>query len=291
MPSLFNRSKALVTVPENINEQLLEQWLHGRPVTTKAAYTSDIDRLRLFLEDKPFQRVTLADLQAFADSLATAETPLALSSQARILKACKSLLTFACKTMPGIFPINAGAALKIPKFQHRLAERLLSEEEVMRLFLTEPNPRNRLILRLLYGSTMRRAELVGLCWRDCQSRPDKQSGQVSIFGKGGKTRVVVLRAELWQELMAWRQGASDDALVFDLSASRIYQIVRKAGETAALTRRISPHWMRHAHASHAISRGAPLPLVRDTGGWASVDSLDPYLHAQPDESSGKYLPI
>ena len=293
MPLFKRETKALVEVPAaaipeepNINEGIIEQWLHGRPTTTQTAYRRDIARLLTFLEDRPLQRVSLPDLQRFADSLAG----LAPSSQARMLKACKSLMTFCCETMPGAFPINAGAALKIPKFKRRLAERLLSEEELMRVFLAEPDPRNRLILRLLYNSTMRRSELVGLCWRDCQPRPDKHSGQITIFGKGSKTRTVLLKPEVWRELIAWRKDAPDDAPVFDLSVNRIYQIVREAGDLSGIGKQVSPHWMRHAHASHAIKRGAPLPLVRDTGGWASVDSLDPYLHAQPDQSSGDFLP-
>ena len=289
MPLFQRNTKALVAVEEKPpldNVKLIREWLHGRPATTIAAYTSDIARLVTFTNGLPLNEITLSDLQAFADSLAD----LAPASQARILKACKSLLTFGCKTMPSAFPANAGAALKIPKFKRRLAERLLSEEELMRVFLAEPDPRNRLILRLLYNSTMRRSELVGLCWRDCQPRPDKHSGQLTIFGKGSKTRTVLLKPEVWRELWAWRKDAPDDAPVFDLSTSRIYQIVREAGDLSGIGKRVSPHWMRHAHASHAIKRGAPLPLVRDTGGWASVDSLDPYLHAQPDQSSGDFLP-
>ena len=285
---LFQRSKALVVAaPDNINAQLIAQWLHGRPATTQAAYTSDLARLLHFLDDKPLQSVTLADLQQFADSLAE----LAPASQARILKACKSVLTFGTKTMPGLFPINAGAALKTPKIKEKLAERIMSEEEIARMIALEDDRRNHAIIRLLYTSAVRRSELVGLCWRDVQERPGYKGGQITVFGKGGKTRVVLLSFGIWHELLEQRNGASDDAPVFNLSSSQIYVIVRKAAQRAGIEKPVSPHWMRHAHASHALNRGAPISLVSATLGHSSIAVTGRYTHAQPDESSGKYLPL
>jgi integrase/recombinase XerD len=48
--------------------------------------------------------------------------------------------------------------------------------------------------------------------------------------------------------------------------------------------------MRHAHASHALDRQAPIHLVQTTLGHASVSTTGRYLHARPTESSGFYLP-
>lgn len=288
MPSLFGRSKALVAVaPDNLNAQLISQWLHGRPATTQAAYTSDLARLLTFLDDKPLQRVTLADLQSFADSLAD----LAPASQARILKACKSVLTFGTKTMPGVFLFNAGAALKTPKIKDVLAERIMSEEQVARMIALEDDQRNHLILRLLYGSAIRRAEIVRLWWNDAQPRPERQTGQITVFGKGDKTRVIVLQPSIWRELQAWRAVTSSETAIFDLSSSQIYVIVRKAAQRAGIEKPVSPHWMRHAHASHALNRGAPISLVSATLGHSSIAVTGRYTHAQPDESSGTYLPL
>ncbi len=54
---------------------------------------------------------------------------------------------------------------------------------------------------------------------------------------------------------------------------------------------VSPHWLRHAHATHSLKRGASLPLVQATLGHASVATTGRYLHAEPDESSGEYLAV
>ena len=77
----------------------------------------------------------------------------------------------------------------------------------------ERHPRNRVILRLLYGAGLRVSELCGLKQRDCQ--PRDEAGQITIFGKGGKTRTVLLPVSVWQDLEALPGEASDpDAPVF-----------------------------------------------------------------------------
>jgi integrase/recombinase XerD len=61
---------------------------------------------------------------------------------------------------------------------------------VQRILALEADPRNRALLRLAYAAGLRVSELVGLTWRDLQPRED--AGQVTVFGKGGKTRTVLL---------------------------------------------------------------------------------------------------
>jgi integrase/recombinase XerD len=67
--------------------------------------------------------------------------------------------------------------------------------------------------------------------------------------------------------------------------------VYQAAREASLDERPSPHWLRHAHATHALERGAPIHLVQATLGHASVATTGRYLHARPTDSSAKYLPL
>src|SRR6185295_9023148 len=53
--------------------------------------------------------------------------------------------------------------------------------------------------------------------------------------------------------------------------------------------KISPHWLRHAHASHALDHGAPIHLVQATLGHTSVATTSAYLHARPGDSSARFL--
>jgi integrase/recombinase XerD len=64
----------------------------------------------------------------------------------------------------------------------------------------------------------------------------------------------------------------------------------KAVQRANLPREISPHWLRHSHASHSMDRGAPVHVVQQTLGHASLTTTTRYTHARPGDSSAKYLP-
>jgi integrase len=150
------------------------------------------------------------------------------SSRARALAAITSLLAFGQRT--GYLPLNVGAALRLPARKATLAERILSETQIHRLLALEPDHRNRVLLRLLYVAGMRVSELAALKWRDLQARDD--AGQVAVFGKGDKTRVVLLPASVWRELERLGRGPAD-APVFrsrrggHLDPSAIYDVVRR----------------------------------------------------------------
>jgi site-specific recombinase XerD len=206
---------------------------------------------------------------------ATEDHPGGLSpaSQARAINAMKSLFSFAQRI--GYLEFNPGAAIRSPKIKKTLAERILPEPQVHRLLALEPSTRNRVLLRLLYAAGGRVSEICGLKWRDVQSRGE--AGQITLFGKGGKTRTILLSPDTWQELIAIRKDANPDTPVFisrkgqgHLNSSQVWRIVRAAAERAGIDVPVSPHWLRHAHASHALDRGAPIHLVQATLGHASV---------------------
>ncbi len=274
-------------------QALLTSWLHGRSPHSIRAYQANIARF-LAHARKPLTAVTLADLQGYADSLAAAG--LAPASQARMLAAVKSLLSFAHIT--GYLPYNPGRGLRLPGVRGRLAERIPSEEDVLSLLAHEPNRRNHALIRLLYAAGLRLSEACALCWRDIQPRGN--AGQVTVWGKGEKERAVLLTEGTWRELAALRPAdAQPDAPVFrsrqghPLSPTQAWRVVKAAAQRAGLASApaFSPHWLRHAHASHALDRGAPISLVREGLGHASLATTSRYTHARPGDGVGTYLPI
>ena len=177
----------------------------------------------------------------------------------------------------------------------RLAQRILEESEVARLIDAAPEGRNRVLLKLLYVSGVRVSEVCGLKWCDALAR--QEGGQITVFGKGGKTRTVLLKPKVWQQLLSIKGEAKAVDPVFRsrkgggaLDVSQVRRIVYAAAKKAGLEQKVSPHWMRHAHASHALDRSAPIHLVQATLGHASVSTTGRYLHARPTESSSFYLP-
>jgi integrase/recombinase XerD len=242
---------------------------------------------------KRLAEVTLSDLQEFAGGL----EKLAPASRCRTLSAIKSLLAFGHRI--GYLPFDVGRVLLLPAVRNRLAEKILSEADLHRLLSLEPNLRNRAMLTLLYASAIRVSELCALCWRDLQ--PNGDSGQITVFGKGGVTRSVQLPVSAWTLLLGLRPA--DASLADPVFRSRkkktggrlqplaVLRVVRAAAKRAGIELAVSPHWFRHAHASHALDRGAPIHLVQATLGHASINTTGRYLHARPQDSSSRFLPL
>jgi integrase/recombinase XerD len=270
------------------DRQLIELWLgrHESP-HTRRNYRRQADRF-LKIVGKPLAEVRIGDVQAF-----TAVVDGASATRANAIAAVKSLLSFAQEV--GYTRFNAGKAVKGPAVKNTLAERIMEEADAMRMVALEPDTRNRAILTLFYGGGLRVSEICGLKWRDLAGRDT--AGQATVFGKGGKTRVVLLSPNTWKVVHALREAASADAPVFmslrggHLDPSAVWRVVKAAAARAGLSADVSPHWLRHAHASHSLDRGAPLSLVKDTLGHASVATTGKYLHARPSDSSARYLGI
>ena len=286
----FAADPQLVRRQADTHAQLIALWLHGRSGHTQRAYRADIQRFLGHVQ-KPLHLIGLADLQGFADALDTQE--LEPASRHRILSAVKSLFAFGHRL--GYLPFDTARPLRLPALRDKLSERILTEAEVQRMLALECQPRNHALLMLLYASAVRVSECCRLRWRDLQERTE--GGQVTVFGKGGKTNVVLLPVSVWSAVMAIRDGVSDDAPVFrsrkrgHLDPSQVLRIVRKAARRAGIVKAVSPHFLRHSHASHALDRGAAISLVQVTLNHSSVATTGRYLHARPSDSSSRYLPL
>ncbi|MEP0840827.1 tyrosine-type recombinase/integrase [Coleofasciculus sp. FACHB-64] len=277
--------------PSDAHDRLIDMWVDGRSPHTQDAYRR---YARQFLAhiNRPLHLATLADVQGWKLTLSQ-KSP---NTQRLALAAVKSLLSFGHRI--GLLPLNVGMPVKSPPAKDCLNERILTETEVAMMIALETHPRNRIMLRLLYSAGLRVSELVALNWKDLKPRGD--SGQVTVFGKRGKTRTVLLPDGVWIDLCQLRGDAGNDDPVFPsregdpggnhLHRSQINRIVLAAAKRAGIKEKVSPHWLRHAHASHSLDRGAPIHLVQQTLGHESVATTSRYLHARPNDSSSLYLP-
>ena len=287
--------------PQTIDATFLDLWLRGKSEKTRRAYLADIARFYAEV-GKPLQQVTLQDVYTFVDSLATLKP----TSRNRAVAAVKSALSFGLKS--GYLKVNVGLLVKLEKLEDKLAERIMSEQAIARLLALETNKRNHAILVLLYRAGLRCAELCSLTWRNLQERDE--SGQIAVYGKGNKTRHVLLTQETWDEVMELmaipEKFPGYDDYVFQsrqthnkrtgknnrrMDESTVFRIVQKAAARAGITGNVSPHWMRHAHATHALENGAPITLVKETLGHKSIETTAKYTHVRPNASSGQYLKV
>jgi site-specific recombinase XerD len=143
---------------------------------------------------------------------------------------------------------------------------------------------------------------VSLTTRDLVVRDDGRGGQLSVFGKGLKSRPVLVPDGLFDELSALAfpdpdaplfrsQKRGPDGGPRPITARQAERIVKATARKAGLknTSQVSQHWLRHAHASHAMDRGAKIHLVQATLGHSDISTTGKYRHARPDESSALFL--
>src|SRR5205807_7722419 len=122
--------------------QIIELWLQSQASPhTQSCYRRDSARLRAHV-GKPLARITLGDLQSFAQFLNC--SGLAPISRARTLAAVKSLFGFLFRMR--FIPVNFAAELPLPRYENRLAERVLSEESVQKLLAADAGQRDHILL-------------------------------------------------------------------------------------------------------------------------------------------------
>jgi integrase/recombinase XerD len=266
------------------DRELIRMWLHGRPAGTVRHYASDASEL-LMLVGKPIAEVSVGDLQRYYDSLANRR--LAPSTIGRKFGAVKSLFSYGFRL--GLIRYNPAPLIRVPKGRDRLAERILTVYEVHRMIELEPDLDRQLMLRVVYASGLRISEAAGLRRRDVA--PHGERGVITVFGKGSKTRSIAISAATYDSIAQAKSTLPPDAKLFPFTAHTMWRIVRKAARRAGLVEGVSPHWLRHSHASHAADQGAPLHLIRQTLGHESIETTARYMHVRPDDSSALYLGV
>ena len=272
------------------DRQLIALWLRGRrSIHTREAYARDVAAFLAQAGQPALAAVTVAMVQAWVEELAAALAP---SSAARKLAGLKSLLAFAAAT--GYLPYNVGAAVQGPPVPNRLAERILSERDTLNLLAAAGSARNRVALDLCYYAGLRVSEVCGLQVRDIADLPD--GGCVlAVHGKGGRTRHVALPAGPARRLRTLVAHRDPDSPAVRTASGRamtphgVRQVVKAAARRAGIAAAPSPHWLRHACASHSLDRGAPVHVVQQTLGHASLATTSRYTHARPGQSAGAYL--
>lgn len=272
------------------DDDLIETWVESfsTSANTRGAYAHDIRQFRTFFPG-PLASVTVRDIQRYALTL----SHLAPTTQARRLSAVKSLISMGRRM--GWLAFNVGELIKLPGIKDQLAERILTEAQVQRLFYVVRHPRNAALLRLLYGAGLRVSEACSLRWRDMVDR--NEAGQCTVQGKGEKTRVILLPVPLWQRVNSLRRNAGPDEPVFrsrkggGLRRLQVHRIMKLAVERAGLPAATACHHLRHSHASHALDRNCPVHVLQQTLGHASLTTTTRYSHVRPGDSSAKYLSV
>ncbi|OGA64836.1 MAG: site-specific tyrosine recombinase XerD [Betaproteobacteria bacterium RIFCSPLOWO2_12_FULL_65_14] len=264
-----------------MNEALLDAfcdalWLEdGLAKNTIASYRTDLEQLAA---RKDLLKVDEADLFAFL-----AARRGRASSAARLVSSLKRFYRYCVRERR----IAADPTLKLdpPKRAPRFPK-TLSEADVEALLAapdvsTPLGMRDRAMLEALYATGLRVSELVALKTFEV----NLQAGVVRVLGKGAKERLVPLGEEAvdWiSRYLAARKG--DSAALFltgrgaGMTRQAFWHLIRRYGARAIPGKRLSPHMLRHAFATHLINHGADLRVVQLLLGHADISTTQIYTH-------------
>lgn len=167
------------------------------------------------------------------------------------------------------------------KRKRKLPE-VLSEQEVVRLLEAAANLWERAILMTLYAGGLRLLELIQLTPKDI----DSQAMRIRIrAGKGGKERYVVLSETLLEVLRQYFRKFRPERWLFysdkpdrPIHPRTLQRMVREIARRAGLTKKVTPHILRHSFATHLLDHGTNLRYIQELMGHKSLKTTMLYTH-------------
>lgn len=270
---------------------------------TVHAYSRDLELFIRWMEERfptptpaQFETLTPAFLRAFwsmrrNQGLSTASLRRAQSSLRRFAK-------FAIQRR--LITRNPLVGVESPKGRQRLPK-LLTEREALELIHVPGNTllgrRDRAIIEMLYGSGLRVSELTSLE----VPQLDLVGGFVRVTGKGNKDRIVPLTPSAKvavEEYLDHRHAEVPEARENDhlflnrfggpLTSRSVARLLDKHLRATAAMKRISPHQLRHAFATHLLNGGADLRAVQEMLGHASLSTTQIYTHLSREKLKQAY---
>lgn len=264
----------------------------GLSKNTRLAYLRDLRLLMKSLQlkaDEELLQVSRQQLIAYLVRLK--QEGRAASTVARKLASIKAFYRFLTaeryiRRNPAEVLEAASRGLHLPK--------VLSVQEVERL-LDEPNLgtldgyRDKTMLELLYATGMRVSELVNVPVKNV----DMKMQYVIVMGKGSKERMLPLgRTALHYlehylsvvrpQLLHGKPDAAAELFVTGwggpMTRERFYEIIVAYGKSAGISKRVTPHMLRHSFATHLLNNGTDLRIVQELLGHADISTTQIYTH-------------
>lgn len=288
LPTLTGEDASLV---ERFVELLVAE--RNAAPNTVEAYRRDLGDLggQLARRRRRLGSATGDDLRLYLRRLD--EAGMAERTVARRLSALRQFYRFL--VAEGLRPDDPTMSLDSPR-RGRALPKLVSEDEVTRLIEAArrraPAKAARLValLELLYGAGLRVSELVGLPVATVL----RDSRVLVLRGKGAKERMVPLGEPARDAITAWlpfrdaalKRRRTSSPWLFPshagsghLTRQRFAQLLKELAVEAGIDpRKLSPHVLRHAFATHLLDHGADLRSVQKMLGHADISTTQIYTH-------------
>ncbi len=163
--------------------------------------------------------------------------------------------------------------------------KVLSMGEIQRMIEGSYNKKHQLIITLLYSTGMRRAEIQQLKVSDI----DLESGTIRVHGKGNKFRTAYISKNLHKLLSGYLKAYKPVDYLLEgqnggqYSETSIEKVIKRSATRAGITKRVTPHMLRHSFATHLISKGSALPYVQKLLGHSNIKTTLIYTHVADND--------
>jgi integrase/recombinase XerC len=262
---------------------------------TIVSYASDLQQFHMFLfetyETKDMSEVNYPMIRQWI--VGFIEMGLTHKTINRKLSTLKTFFKFLLKIQAiEVTPMAQHKSLKLPKRQQEVFS-ILELEKVSSYFqdVTFEGLRDHLIIELLYATGMRRQELIDLHL----SSIDLKQKQLKVHGKRNKERLIPLldsisnlvERYLLERSVLQAQGSQ----LFITSRGKpiypnlVYRVVHSYFQKVSTKKKLSPHLLRHAFATHLLDKGADISAIKDLLGHSSLASTEVYTHMNYKELS------
>jgi len=281
--------------PQSRSEELVDQFLdaiwmeRGLAANTLGAYRADLMTLRRGLSEHDIQieQAEKADLLEFiARRVESGAKP---RSTARQLSSFRRFFRYIMRE--GLRDTDPTADIEMPRIGRSLPKSL-TEDEVDGL-LHAPNTdeplghRDRAMLELLYATGLRVSELINLK----QSQVNFNQGVLRIVGKGDRERLIPLGDESQRWLREFIDGPRMEILLERqtdylfptrrgdrMTSQAFWHIIKRYAQKSGIGKKLSPHSLRHAFATHLLNHGADLRVVQLLLGHSDLSTTQIYTH-------------
>ncbi len=277
----------------------------GLSKNTVESYHRDIQKLSSFLEKKGITNVEEVDYKNILDFLSNLkEKNLKARSIARSLISIRQYFKYLL--IENIIKKDPTFLIRTPKTK-RILPQVLSIEDIERL-LASPNDgniesiRDKAMLETLYATGIRVSELVELGLNDINF----ELGYLIAYGKGSKERIVPIGENAKSKLRAYldtgrprllKSKTSTHLFITRLGKKMtrqgFWKIIIKYAKKSGITKKISPHTLRHSFATHLLERGADLRAIQMMLGHSDISTTQIYTHIERErlrEVHKKYHP-
>lgn len=235
--------------------------------------------------DKELAKITMADIRQYTLGLKHYKTSRSINTIAYYIKELRVVLRYW--RLRGEKVIDS-EIIPIPKREPNTPS-FLSKEEINLMIRKSRLIRTKFIVSLLYSSGLRVSELRSL------NRDSIQDNQFTVIGKGRKERIgfIDARTERYMQLyLNSRKDRSEALLVARngnrLSVSTIQLIIRNAAARAGITKKVSPHTLRHSFATNFVQNDGSITHLALLMGHNSIQTTTCYTHLVNNDLKREY---